>query len=328
MNTTPEGLAGRVPRKQVVCVTGASGLVGSRIAARLVDRGCTVRVLSRSWSGRGTGVEVFQGDLFDGAVVPRFLDGASAVFHAAAEVTDRVKMWRTNVDGTEVLLRHAVKAAVEHFCSISSIGVIGAVDVDLANEETPCRPTTDYERSKWAAEQLVTQATHIPRVVCLRPTNVVAKARPGGVGIAAGRGWRSAVKTLIQGQECVHVLHVENVAAAALHTFMRHETPAPTYVVSADHEPMNTLVGLRRLSEAVRSGRSVDECGAAYALPGWVPRTVRRVRRPLARPGPARYSSARLLATGFVFPYSLEMTVRDVIGTGLDPSAPQKPRQC
>jgi len=51
--------------KQTACVTGASGMVGSKIVQRLVSHGYKVRALSRSKYFDDTNVELFRGGLED-----------------------------------------------------------------------------------------------------------------------------------------------------------------------------------------------------------------------------------------------------------------------
>ena len=287
----------------VACVTGASGLIGRRIVERLIGRGVSVRVLSRSeWRGI-TEVEAFQGSLLNDQTLRRFVDGAHAVLHCAAELHDRSTMWRTNVEGTDRLLRRAEECGVAVFCHLSSVGVIGNTSARQIDESMSCRPQNDYERSKLAAEHVVLAGSRIPRVVVLRPTNVVASERPGAIAIAMRGSVRDRMRTFVQGRECAHIVHAINVAAAAIHAIDVPPGPPVTYIVSSDHDPRNTFAGIWGL---VRGS-------TPYALPVGVPQILRRLVRGRGNRGTVRYSSARLRATGFVFPYGFEETVNEVV---------------
>jgi len=49
------------------------------------------------------------------------------------------------------------------------------------NEETPCNPQNTYERSKWAAEELVAKGIGNCNIAIFRPTNVVDEQRLGAL---------------------------------------------------------------------------------------------------------------------------------------------------
>jgi nucleoside-diphosphate-sugar epimerase len=113
-------------------VTGATGLLGSHIAERLVARGDRVRALVRPTADtrflRGLGVDLVEGDLTDLAACRRAIGGVSVVFHSAAKVGDwgRWTEFQTGcLDATENLARAAVEARVERFVHISSTSAYG-----------------------------------------------------------------------------------------------------------------------------------------------------------------------------------------------------------
>lgn len=285
------------------CVTGATGLIGWRIVDQLVKRGARVRVLTRSkWHGASK-VEVFHGSLLNDETLNRFVDGAEYVFHCAAEIRDHSTMWRTNVDGTERLLRRAEHSGVRLFCHLSSVGVIGRTTLREVDEDTPCSPQNDYESSKLTAEQVVLATVRIPRVVVLRPTNVVAPERPGALAIAMRGSTMDRIKTFVQGREGVHIVHAANVAAAAVYAIDTQAGRAVTYIVSSDDDHRNTLAGLWCMVRRT----------TPFTLPLAVPNSLRWLIRGRQNRGDVRYSSARLRASGFVFPYGFDETVNDII---------------
>ena len=71
--------------KQIACVTGASGMVGSKIVQRLLAQGYIVRSLSRRKYSDDPDVELFLGGLEDQKVLDAFLRNAELLFHCAAE---------------------------------------------------------------------------------------------------------------------------------------------------------------------------------------------------------------------------------------------------
>jgi dihydroflavonol-4-reductase len=167
-------------------VTGASGFVGSHVVRNLLAHGETVRVLLRAESRLDvlTGLDIQQitGDVRDSSSLPRSLQGVQRVFHVAADYRLWARypreIYRSNVDGTRNLLAAARAAGVERFVYTSTVGTIVVPgDSALPNEETMARLDQmigHYKRSKFLAEQEVTQAAHegFP-VVIVNPTTPV-----------------------------------------------------------------------------------------------------------------------------------------------------------
>jgi dihydroflavonol-4-reductase len=102
-------------------VTGGTGFVGSRLVARLRERGDEVLALVRSKErARATGIdaELVEGDLSARERLADAIAGADAVFHLAADYRvgipkeERAAMVDTNVRGTENVLDAARDAGV------------------------------------------------------------------------------------------------------------------------------------------------------------------------------------------------------------------------
>lgn len=103
----------------VVLVTGGAGFIGSHLVGALRSAGRRVRVLDvfepQAHAGRsseiGSDVELLHGDVTDGAIWPRALDGVNEVVHLAAAVGvgqsmyEVVRYCRANVMGTAELLQ-------------------------------------------------------------------------------------------------------------------------------------------------------------------------------------------------------------------------------
>lgn len=124
-----------------VLITGGAGFVGSHIADELLAHGCSVRVLDNlgprvhqggKWpTYLDPNVELVVGDVRDGAVVEKALEGIEVVFHLAGAVgagesvfeVDRC-MSANNV-GTAVLLDRLARSSVERLVLASSMSVYG-----------------------------------------------------------------------------------------------------------------------------------------------------------------------------------------------------------
>jgi len=146
-------------------LTGATGMVGSHLARRLLDEGWRVRALVRPTSDtallRQWGVDLVSGDVGDpaGTLTPH-LDDADYVFHCAAMVSDWAPlkdMIRVNVEGT----RHLAEAAMtcgrlRRFVYLSSMVVFGMHPQRNLDESAPLIHTGDnYNVTKIGAEEEV-----------------------------------------------------------------------------------------------------------------------------------------------------------------------------
>lgn len=115
----------------MIVVTGGSGYVGSHIVKRLVAQGESVRVLVRSRDlaekeGRlkGLPVEWVEGDVTRPEILPRALEGATAIIHTVAIAIEKEgrRYEDINYQGTVNLVDAARKAGVRRFINLSQLG--------------------------------------------------------------------------------------------------------------------------------------------------------------------------------------------------------------
>src|SRR5215471_11880694 len=125
----------------VTLVTGASGFVGSAIANAFREQGHRVRALVRSSSPRiniSPADAVAVGDIRDRDAVAAAVRGARYVVHAAADyrlwAPFPAEMFRTNVEGTRIVMEEALRAGVERIIYTSSVATIEQRVGDLADE--------------------------------------------------------------------------------------------------------------------------------------------------------------------------------------------------
>ncbi len=117
----------------------------------------------------------------------------------------------------------------------------------------------------------------------------------------------------MKGGECAHVVHAQNVTEAAMYFVSRPVDSPEKYFVSCDHEPLNTYAGIWSLYRAMEHGQAETEVRPATHLPVVVPYILRKLWRGIGNRGDVRYSSKKLLATGFKFPLDLRATVQNLI---------------
>jgi uronate dehydrogenase len=183
--------------KQVVLVTGLSGLIGGALRAYLDPSAYELRSLSRR---PVAGVVSHRADIADlDAIQPAFA-GIDAVVHLAAAVgnTPFDAVLRTNVVGTYNVLEAARQAGVTRVILASSGAVIsgwereepyrslaegrydGLTSWPMLDHESPLRPSGLYGASKIWGEALGREYadSHGLSVICLRIGRVRAENRP------------------------------------------------------------------------------------------------------------------------------------------------------
>lgn len=298
--------------KGIVAVTGASGMVGSKITQKLLKEGYEVRILTRKKSFHIGNAQTFIGDVADEQVLHSFFNNVSHLFHCAAELHTESKMWDINVLGTEKILSLISSSKITYFCYLSSVGVIGLTDRKFVDETSKCNPKNTYEKSKFAAEQLVNRGIDNCNIVILRPTNIIDKQRPGVLALPIRSNWHDRCVVFLKGGECAHIVHAEDVADAAIY-FMNTRFERPShFFVSCDHERFNTFGGLWSLYKAIQKGRSIEEIGPVIHLPIIIPHILRGLWRGSCNYGNISYSSEKLLSTGFRYHLGVEGAVRRI----------------
>jgi nucleoside-diphosphate-sugar epimerase len=219
-----------------VLVTGASGVLGSRVVAALSERGCFVRGLVRKTSRTDhldlPNVTLIRGDVAEVESLNPAFDGAEYVIHAAADTrgVEREGALST-VLGTRNVLALCRNSNVRKLVYISSCSVYGTADYregQVVTEESALERFPDkrghYSSAKLRAEQLVAAAIAEGRVpiVCLRPGIFFG---PGAevfnpvMGFAAGRKLFAIIG---HGESVLPLVSIANLVDAIV-TCMRHE---------------------------------------------------------------------------------------------------------
>jgi nucleoside-diphosphate-sugar epimerase len=211
-----------------------------------------------------------------------------------------------NVQGTKNIVDVANDEGVELFCHLSSVGVIGRTDRRVVDESTPCNPMNQYEATKYAAERIVGDGLKQGRVVILRPTNVFDAITLQGLPDHSARGRFLA---FLKGRESTHFVYVRDVAAAGVFLLeAKSGARVETFIVSSDEE---SGVTHRDVEAIVARARMASVSRVRLAAPPVVPYWIRRVRFGSANVGTVVYSSRKLRAAGFSFPYGIVGGVRD-----------------
>ena len=152
----------------MLLVTGATGFVGSAVAASLHERGHAVRAVVRDPSRADVlpaGVERVAADLADADSLARAMDGCEGVFHLAAAVgMPGPEARELNVGGTRRVVEAARRAGVRRLVHTSTSAAICVPDPDgpgciVAEDAAGGAALTDpYSVTKAEAEAVVLDA--------------------------------------------------------------------------------------------------------------------------------------------------------------------------
>lgn len=153
-----------------ILVTGATGAVGPRVVAALLESGCRVRTLSLDAPHEGAwpaGVDARLGDVTDPPAVAAAMAGVDGVIHLAALLHIinpppqlRSRYERINVGGTANVVEAARQAGVGRVVFFSTIAVYGPSTGGVLTEDSPLRPDSFYAQTKVDAERIVLSAKH------------------------------------------------------------------------------------------------------------------------------------------------------------------------
>jgi len=227
-----------------VLVTGASSMLGSAVADRLVARGDDVTVLQRHPSGLPHR-EVLA-DVADRAAVRAAITGHDAVVHLAAKVdiTGPYRDFaRVNITGTRAVVAACQAAGVQRLVHISTPSVAHSGSALVGAPAGPAQPRSargHYARSKAVAELVALAADATPdgpATVVLRPhlvwgpgdtqlvARIIARARAGRLPIVGS------------GAALIDTTYISNAADALVAALDRCEQARGQALVVSNGQP-------------------------------------------------------------------------------------------
>ncbi len=190
----------------MIFITGATGLLGSRVAYDALNRGLKVRALKRKTSDLSKAksyfhfinpaqgdalfdeIEWVKGDIKDIHSLMKNLDGIDQIIHCAALVSyqprDFEKLIEVNQEGTSNLVDAAIEKGVQRFCHVSSVAAFGnpvtgdVIDESCYGKREELR--SGYGLSKYLAEQEVWRGeAEGLKVVVVNPSVILGLSQPG-----------------------------------------------------------------------------------------------------------------------------------------------------
>jgi dihydroflavonol-4-reductase len=261
-------------------VTGATGFVGSNVAAALAARGDQVRVLRRNTSRldalEEVPVEYVIGDILEPDSLTTAMQGCEMVFHVAATSqywrSTQETIYRVNVEGTRNVMQAALTARVERVVHTSSVAALGYPPRGTLADESQAFPPElswwAYGHSKYLAELEVQKAVTqgLPAVI-VNPAIIIG---PRDVNFISG----SLIRASVKGQLRLvppggsNVVHVGDVVAGQL-AAAEHGRVGERYILGGEN--LSHWETAMIMAEVTRGARPL------VVLPYWSLKPVARL---------------------------------------------------
>jgi dihydroflavonol-4-reductase len=236
-------------------VTGASGFIGAAVARRLAAAGKPIRVVIRKTSPRrnleGLDAEVFLADITDRGSLSRAFQGATAVFHVAADyrlwAREPGPMFLANVDGTRNVMFAALEAGAKRVVYTSSVATLGInKDGSPADENTPSdfdMMIGPYKQSKFLAEAEVRRLVSeegLPAII-VNPSTPVGPGdiRPTPTGRLVLEAAAGKMPAFVE--TGLNIVHVDDVAEGHV-LALEHGTVGERYILGGENMTLRDIL--------------------------------------------------------------------------------------
>lgn len=339
------GVGGPILGRVRIVITGAAGMLGSKLATRLLDRGrlgeeslsevlLVDAIAPRHAESAHVAVRTLTADLADSGVAEELISvPPDAIFHLAAVVSgeaeaDLEKGYRVNVDASRRLfeaIRRSRAAKAPRVVFSSSIAVFGPPFPDNIGDQEPVAPATSYGIEKAIVELLVDDYTRrgvFDGVSIRLPTLCV---RPGEPNLAASGFFSSIIREPLNGTAAVlpvsdqvrhwfasprsavgFLIHAATLRSDALGRTRAVTMPGVSATVAMQIDALRRVAGAQAASLIVRR----PDAAIARMVASW----------------PARFDPQRALALGFRAETNFDELVRAYIDDELGGRLPTADR--
>ena len=298
-----------------ILITGASGLVGSRLSEWLEREGHQVVSLTRGSKGKGAGA--FEWDIERGRADTECLDGVDTIIHlAGAGIADKPwtparkeEILNSRVKSTTLLLgllqntRHQVRTVV----AASAIGYYGlGTEGQIFEESSP--PGDDFlARVVRQWEAAVDRMASLPiRVVKLRIGIVFSQKGGALTAIAKPVKWGLGAP-LGNGRQYLSWIHLDDLCRMFVHAMQREDMNGPYNAVA--EEPVTNKALTRAIANVLNRPLWLP------AVPGFVLQWMLGEMAALVLNG-SQVSAQKIVQTGFVFSYPrLHDALQNLLGS-------------
>lgn len=246
--------------RQIILVTGATGLVGKAIISVLSQAN---RFKIISVGGKNSQVEgkeqsesfyqFYQADISDYKTFAEIekQKKVDILIHAAGLAhqfgkTEREDFWRVNVLGTANVWRLAEKLGVEYFILISSVSVYGNYGNIEVDESFKCNPEGFYAESKLESEKVSIEAAEKNNLslTILRLGTVIGEGDRGNVSRLIETMDRGRFFWIGKGNNKKSLIYKNDVAEAVLKVLEKKASGREIYNLTAEPVKMKNIVSV------------------------------------------------------------------------------------
>jgi nucleoside-diphosphate-sugar epimerase len=222
-------------------VTGATGFIGRHLVEHLIEAGHDVMGLARGQSPPASGdrsVQWIRGDVLEPDSYRESLRRVDVVVHLAGILHARraEAFARVNVTGTQRLLDACieVRAPRRRFVLVSSIAAMGAHTSDaLLRETDPCRPQSEYGKSKLQAEVLARACAARLPIAVVRPSFIYGRGDGRGFGYLDAI-WKGVPSLTFTSVKTFSPCHVADLVAGCRQAALADVPSGEVFILSGD----------------------------------------------------------------------------------------------
>lgn len=236
-----------------VLVTGATGFVGGEIVKKLVSENFEVVGTSKTGSSDNVEfIEIVKADITNAIELKEtFRDGKfDAVIHSAGLAhqfgnTTKEQFEKVNVQGTKNVSELAVGLGAKHFILISSTAVYG-FHQNKVDENTECKPDTDYAKSKLDGEKVcleVCEKNNI-KLTIFRLAPVLGEKGIGNVPRLIGAIFKNRFIWVGDGSNKKSLIYVGDISEACLKILRSKKDANEIFNLAAPPVEMKKLVSI------------------------------------------------------------------------------------
>jgi nucleoside-diphosphate-sugar epimerase len=311
-----------------VVITGGAGFLGQRLTEALLQRGeltdaagklraiSEIVAVDQVAATAAPRVRSAVGDVGDAAFIASVAAGADSVFHLAAVVSGAAEAdfdlgMRVNLDGTRSLLDALRREGrTPKMVFASSVAVFGGALPDTVTDATMPTPQSSYGVQKLIGELLVCDYSRkgmIDGRAVRLPTIVV---RPGKPNAAASSFASGIIREPLAGMDAAcpvdpdTAMWLMSPALAIANLIHAHEVPADRWVGPRALSLPGITVSVRQMLDAL--AKTGGEAARARVKMQPDPRI-----RAIVQGWPARFTTVRADAMGFVHDHDFGAIVRD-----------------
>lgn len=204
-----------------VLITGGAGFLGINLVRFLLERGFQVRILDLApfdYPDVRDQVEIIKGDIRDQKMVDQAIVGVNFVIHTAAALPlySKQDIFSTDIEGTKIMAKMALKHRVKRLIHISSTAVYGIPDHHPLYETDQLSGVGPYGIAKIEAEKICEKLRDQGLdVAIIRPKSFVGPERLGAFALLFD--WAKSGKNfpiLGNGKNRYQLLDVEDLCQA------------------------------------------------------------------------------------------------------------------